>query len=88
MQSDSEKLAMIPPEGKRTTAHILYNHIAANSNVKLMTYEEIKELARKQSHIPLSTDIIKGMSATSMYRWVRDEINRDPDGDGNGNFLF
>ena len=28
------------------------------------------------------------MSATSKYRWVRDEKNRDPEGDCRNNFLF
>ena len=88
MQSDNERLAILPPEGKRTTAHILYNHISKNSNIKDMTLDEIEKLARQQSHAPLSLDQIKGMSTTSKYRWVRDEKNRQPGGDGNDNFLF
>ena len=88
MSSEDGVLANLPPEGKRTTAHILYNFIAENSNVTVMSIQEILELAQKQSHKPLSTDEIKGMSATSKYRWVRNEENRQPGGDGQGNFLF
>jgi len=88
MPSENERLAMLPPEGKRTTAHVLYNHIAENSNVKVMPVQDIQELAEQQSHAPLSSDQIKGMSATSKYRWVRDEKNRQPGGDGQGNYLF
>jgi hypothetical protein len=82
------KPAQIPPEGKRTTAHSLYNHIAENSNVKEISSGKLEEIARRHSHIPLSFEEIKGMSATSKYRWVRDEKNWKPEGDGNGNYLF
>jgi hypothetical protein len=80
--------AKLTPEGKRTTAHALYNHICQNSNIKSFTTEELKELAKHQSHVPLSTEDIRGLSATSKYRWVRDEVNRRPDGDCLGNYLF
>ncbi len=88
MPQENQTLAMLPPEGKRTTAHVLFNHIAENSNVNEMSIEEIRELAEQQSHASLSLDQIKGMSATSKYRWVRDEENRKPGGDGHSNFLF
>ncbi len=88
MPQENKTLAMLPPEGKRTTAHVLFNHIAENSNINEMSLDEIQKLAKKQSHAPLSLDQIKGMSATSKYRWVRDEKNRQPGGDGQGNFLF
>ena len=88
MPSDNDRLAMLPPEGKRTTAHVLFNHIAKNSNIKVMTLDDIQELARQQSHAPLSLDEIKGMSTTSKYRWVRDIENRQPGGDGHDNYLF
>ncbi len=88
MPLENGTLAVLPPEGKRTTAHVLFNHIAENSNVNEMSLDEIQELARQQSHTPLSLDEIKGMSATSKYRWVRDEKNRQPGGDGHDNFLF
>lgn len=88
MPNDSLEPARLPPEGKRTTAHALYNFIADNSNAKEISVNELETLARQQSHVPLSSEEIKGMSATSKYRWVRDENNRRPDGDGTGNFLF
>lgn len=88
MSSKDEVLANLPPEGKRTTAHVLFNYIAENSNVNEMSLDKIQKLAEQQSHAPLSLDQIKGMSATSKYRWVRDEENRQPGGDGHGNFLF
>jgi hypothetical protein len=88
MLDNSTKPAKIPPEGKRTTAHALYNHISERSNVILISPKELETLARQQSHIPLSSEDIRGMSATSKYRWVRDEINRTPEGDNQGNYLF
>ena len=88
MPPENEKLAVLPPEGKRNTAHILYNYVAENSIVKDLTVDEILELAKQQSHIPLSSDNIRGMSATTKYRWVRNTDNRQADGDGHGNYLF
>lgn len=88
MQENSSEPAQLPPEGKRTTAHALYDYISQNSNVRMMPSDELENLAKRQSHVPLSSEAIRGMSATSKYRWVREENNRTPDGDGRGNYLF
>lgn len=79
---------MIPPEGKRTTAHVLYDHVAETCDIRSPPPGELKRLASRQSHKPLDIGEIKNMSATTKYRWVRDEANRSPEGDRNSNYLF
>ncbi|MCK4327087.1 MAG: phosphoenolpyruvate carboxykinase (ATP) [Candidatus Diapherotrites archaeon] len=79
---------VMPPKGKRASAHSVYEYVLANAKIVEMPVPELQKLARKQSHRPLSVAEIKKMASKSeRYKWAR-HPETSPDGDGRGNYYY